>query len=64
MWFRSRRRPKRGLWPWRRRTRSLSEDLVALVREVGIGETNLFVDERRIVLNDPGLAGAVFQGAC
>jgi hypothetical protein len=31
---------------------------------VGIGETNLFVDERRIVLNDPGLAGAVFQGAC
>ena len=39
----------------------MTEDLVAHVRDLGTGEINLFVGERQIVLNDPGLARALFQ---
>jgi hypothetical protein len=39
----------------------MSENLVAHVRDLGTGEINLFFGERQIVLNDPGLARALFQ---
>lgn len=39
----------------------MSENLVAHVRDLGTGEINLFIGERQITLNDPGLARALFQ---
>jgi hypothetical protein len=39
----------------------LTEDLVAHVRDLSRGEINLYIGQRQIVLNDPGLARALFQ---
>lgn len=39
----------------------MTEDLVAHVRDLNTGEINLYIGERQIVLNDPGLARALFQ---
>jgi hypothetical protein len=42
----------------------LPEGLVAHVRDVGTGETNLDIGGRHIMLNDPGLARALLQVTC
>lgn len=39
----------------------MTESVIAHVRDLGTGEINLFVGQRQIVLNDPGLARALFQ---
>lgn len=39
----------------------MTESVVAHVRDLGTGEINLYVGQRQIVLNDPGLAKAIFQ---
>ena len=38
----------------------LSQDLVAHVRDLG-GEINLYIGDRQVTVNDPGLARALFQ---
>jgi len=41
----------------------LTQDLVAHVRDLSSGEINLYIGERQIVVNDPGLARALFQAS-
>jgi hypothetical protein len=39
----------------------MTEEIVAHVRDLGTGEINLFFGQQHVVLNDPGLARALFH---